>query len=213
METGKILTVLIAIALVACMGYIIWDNYLMKTGGGNVQYIPQQTTVIQQQAPAAETPAGNGGETVPATYIHSGEVYATPSEIKSMDLNVEAVDWDGVVGNDGITIHFNFYDAYGRKVIFSGYTISLNVDIYSPEYDTLNRKLSVRNVLYKGYATVTSSDQGDGSTLAGIRVPFSDMKFGQYDKGIGLVKITASMPSGGTVIGEEIMQFARNTIS
>ena len=66
METGKILTVLIAIALVACMGYIIWDNYLMKTGGGNVQYIPQQT-VIQQQAPAAETPSGNGGETVPAT--------------------------------------------------------------------------------------------------------------------------------------------------
>ena len=184
----------------------------MKTGGVNVQVMPQQTII--QQAPASETAqASNGGETIPATYIHSGEVYATPSEIKSMDLDVEAVDWDGVVGNDGITIHFNFYDAYGRKVIFSGYTISLNVDIYSPEYDSLNRKLSVRNVLYKGYATVTSSDQGDGSTLAGIRVPFSDMKFGQYDKGIGLVKITASMPSGGTVIGEEIMQFARNTIS
>ena len=212
METGKILTVLIAIALVACVGYIIWDNYNMKTGGANVQVMPQQTII--QQAPASETAqASNGGETTPATYIHSGEVYATPSEIRSMDLDVEAVDWDGVVGNDGITIHFNFYDAYGRKVIFSGYTISLNVDIYSPEYDSLNRKLSVRNVLYKGYATVTSSDQGDGSTLAGIRVPFSDMKFGQYDKGIGLVKITASMPSGGTVIGEEIMQFARNTIS
>jgi len=212
METGKILTVLIAIALVACVGYIIWDNYHMKTGGANVQVMPQQTII--QQAPASETAqASNGGETTPATYIHSGEVYATPSEIRSMDLDVEAVDWDGVVGNDGITIHFNFYDAYGRKVIFSGYTISLNVDIYSPEYDSLNRKLSVRNVLYKGYATVTSSDQGDGSTLAGIRVPFSDMKFGQYDKGIGLVKLTASMPSGGTVIGEEIMQFARNTIS
>ena len=211
METGKILTVLIAIALVACLGYIIWDNYHMKTAGAGVQYIPQQTVV--QQAPASETTMTSEGETIPTTYIHSGEVYATPSEIKSMDLDVEAVDWDGTPGNDGITIHFNFYDAYGRKVIFSGYTISMNVDIYSPDYDTLNRKLNVRNVLYKGYATVTSSDQGDGSTLAGIRVAFSDMKFGQYDKGIGLVKLTASMPSGGTVIGEEIMQFARNTIS
>ncbi len=210
MEIGKILSVLVAIALVACVGYIIWDNYLMKTGGAGMQYQPVQ--IVQQQTPVSETTTGAGGETVPAAYIHSGEVYATPSEIRSMDLNVEAVDWDSVVGNDGITIHFNFYDAYGRKVIFSGSTVSLTIDIYSPDFDTLNRKLNTRNVLYKGYATVSTSDQGDGSALAGIRVPFSDMKFGQYDRGIGLVKVTASMPSGGTVVGEEILQFAKNTI-
>ena len=132
------------------------------------------------------------------------------SESAISNLYVEPVDWDSVVGNDGIVIHFNFYDAYGRKVVFSGSSISCTVNVYTPQTDTLMRTVNPRKVLYKGYTTITSSDQGEGGPLARIRVAYSDLNLAQYDRGIGQIKVTASLPEGGTVEGEETYIYTRS---
>ncbi|MDD4300016.1 MAG: hypothetical protein PHO78_05110 [Methanomicrobium sp.] len=214
MEKGKILVIILAIALIACAGYIVLKSYpgLFKSADVNSGAAVNGQNPYSEYQTAEVTSAAleSGAEETASTYLHKGEVYATPSVIKSMDLYVEPVDWDSVAGNDGVVIHFNFYDAYGRKVIFSGHSIDCTIEIYTPQTDTLMRSVNPRKVLYKGYTTITCSDQGEGGSLAGIRVGYSDLNLGQYDRGIGQIKITASLPAGGYVTAEETYLYPRH---
>jgi len=215
MDKGKLAIIILVIALIVAGGYIVYKNYpnLLNISGSNAKETSGNTYVTYQTSPQAsqQQSAGTDNINYPSqiSYVHAGEVYATPSAIKEMDLYVEPVDWDSVVGNDGIVIHFNFYDEQGRKVIFSGSSIDCVVNVYTPTTDRLMRSVNPRKVLYKGYATITNSDQGEGGPLAGIRIAYSDLSLGEYDRGIGQIKITASLPSGGTVEAEETYIYTR----
>jgi len=203
------MVIILVIALIACGGYIISINYSGILNPGTVS-AGDNSVVYQTQAVAAtQSPAVASVTQSSVSYVHAGEIYATPSAIKSMDLYIEPVDWDAVVGNDGIVIHFCFYDEYGRKVIFSGSTLDCEINILTPNTDTLMRGVNPRKVLFKGYTSITSSDQGEGGPLAGIRVAYSDLNTGQYDRGIGQIKVKASLPAGGTVIGEETFLYTK----
>lgn len=214
MEKGKIAVVILVIAIIACGGYIIYKNYpgILNPANSNAGANGAGDTYVTYQTAESSSPQ----ETQTSYQISSsgsfnnGVVYASPSAIKSMDLDAEPADWDSVVGNDGIVIHFRFYDEYNRQVIFSGSTLDCEVNILTPQTDTLMRSVNPRKVLYKGYTSITSSDQGEGSSLAGIRVAYSDMNMGQYDRGIGQVKVKASLPAGGTIIGEETFLYTRH---
>ncbi|MBN2735149.1 MAG: hypothetical protein JXQ82_09895 [Methanomicrobiaceae archaeon] len=214
MEKGKIAVVILVIALIACGGYIIYKNYpgILNPANSNAGAVPAGETYVTYQTTEGSSPQETQTtyQTTSVSSVSNGVVYATPSAIKSMDLDVEPVDWDSVIGNDGIVIHFRFYDEYGRQVIFSGSTLDCEINVLTPQTDTLMRNVNPRKVLYKGYTSITSSDQGEGSSLAGIRVAYSDLNMGQYDRGIGQVKVKTSLPTGGTITGEETFLYTRH---
>ena len=197
MERDNTIIVLLLIVIIIGGAYILLVKYPpLLAGSGGVQYI----TAGQQASPEA----GASGDTVyvsqsSADYVYAGEVIGTPSDIKTLDICAEPADWDENPGNDGLIVHFTFYDSQGRKVIFSGTSISTQVTVYSPSIDVHGQTVSPRNVFYKGYTTVTSSDEGNGNCFSGIRVPFSKLKISSTDLGIGQIKMTASLPTGGTL--------------
>ncbi|MBP2132135.1 hypothetical protein J2128_000056 [Methanomicrobium sp. W14] len=218
MDKWKIFAVIIVIAVIACGGYAVlkyYPNLLclkspVSQGAGGNTYITYQVSATETPAVPGEGTGSENGESGGVTYIHNGEIYSSPSAIKSMDLYAEPVDWDSDPGNDGIVIHFNFYDEYGRKVVFYDSSISCTVILLSPQTDTLMRTVSPRKVLYMGYTTITSSDQGEGGPLAGIRVAYSDISYGEYTRGIGQIKVSASLPTGGIVTGLETYLYTKN---
>ncbi|EHQ34789.1 hypothetical protein [Methanoplanus limicola] len=226
MQKGHIAAIAVVILIMIAGGYILLTKYpdavrfgSQSSGPGNSgsQVSPAGTTVVYQNSAESSSASGNSnnggvaavtGYTTPG-YVYAGEVAGTPSMIKQMDLFGEPVDWDGEPGNDGIVIHFTFYDEYGRKVIFGGSSISATVTAYTPSFDKLQRPVSPRKVLYKGYATITSSDEGSNNPLSGLRIPYSELNTGEYDLGIGQIKVNINLPAGGEVTAEETYLYTR----
>ena len=201
MEKGKWLIIILLLVIIAGGGYILLVKYppLVTGAETNTQYI-----VSASQQTASTDSGSSSGETIyvnqqSVDYVYCGEVLGTTSDIKSLDIYAEPLDWDENLGNDGITIHFTFYDAYGRKVIFSGTSISTQINVYSPSVDIYGQTISPRRVFYKGYTTITSSDEGSDTPYGGIRIPYSSISMTSDDIGIGQIKMSASMPTGGTI--------------
>lgn len=199
MEKGNTIVILLLLVIIVGGGYVLLVKYppLLESGSTTQYYVPSG------DGTTTSTESGNG-ETVYVTdasedFVYYGEVMGTSSDIKSLDISAEALDWDQSLGNDGIVLHFTFYDAYGRKVIFSGSSISTQVTVYSPSIDIYGQTISPRTVFYKGYTTITSSDEGEATPYGGIRIPYSDLSMSSTDLGIGQVKMTSSLPTGGTV--------------
>jgi len=197
MENGNKIIILLLIVIIAGGGYILLVKYPpILTGGSSTQYVTytnQETgTIDPGSSEVYISPPG-------INYVYAGEIAGTSSDIKSLDIYAEPLDWDESLGNDGIVIHFTFYDAYGRKVIFSGSSISTQITVYSPSIDSNGQTISPRRVFYKGYTTITSSDEGNDSPYGGIRIPYSSVKMTSTDLGIGQIKMTASLPTGGTI--------------
>ena len=226
MQKGHIAAIVVVILVIAAGGYILLTKYpdavrfgsqASDPGNSGNQVSPAGTTVVYQNSADGSSASGNvnnggvtgiTGYTVPG-YVYTGEVAGSPSLIKQMDLFGEPVDWDAEPGNDGIVIHFTFYDEYGRKVIFSGSSISTTVTAYTPLFDKLQRPVSPRKVLYKGYATITSSDEGNDNPLSGLRIPYSELNTGEYDLGIGQIKVKVNLPTGGELTAEETYLYTK----
>ncbi|WOF16487.1 hypothetical protein F1737_07115 [Methanoplanus sp. FWC-SCC4] len=208
MEKNEIIVIILGIALIFTGGYIIMMKYSGNDSGSGAG-ADTATPTVQPVSQYVPTELQNGAGTPGVSYVHAGEVLASPSVIKSMDLYAEPVDWDSEIGNDGIVIHFNFYDEQGRKVIFSGTSMNTEVNVYTPDIDKLNRKVSPRKVIYKGYTTITSSDEGEGGSLSGLRVAYDELNLAEYDKGVGQVKVTVGIPTGGSVSAEETFLYTR----
>jgi len=200
MDKGNTIVILLLIVIIAGGGYILLVKYPPLLEGSS-------TSTTQYYVPsgdgATSTESGNGETVIVAgatdDFVYHGEVLGTSSDIKSLDISAEALDWDQSLGNDGIVLHFTFYDVYGRKVIFSGSSISTVVTVYSPSIDKIGQTISPRKIFYKGYTTITSSDEGNPTPYGGIRIPYSNLVMGSKDLGIGQVKMSASLPTGGTV--------------
>lgn len=198
MERDNTIIILLLIVIIAGGGYILLVKYPPLLGGtSEVRYI--DTT--GQQSPTESGTSGENGYVSQSSvdYVYCGEVLGTTSDIKSLDIYAEPLDWDENLGNDGIVLHFTFYDSSGRKVIFSGTSISTQVTVYSPSIDIYGLTVSPRRVFYKGYTTITSSDEGSDTPYGGIRIPYSDVKITSTDLGIGQIKMAASLPTGGTI--------------
>lgn len=193
------IVILLLIVIIAGGGYILLVKYPpLLVGGGSTQYVTNtygQTVPDETGSPGNNVPASQAG----IDYVFAGETLGTPSDIKSLDIYAEPIDLDENPGNDGIVIHFNFYDEYGRKVIFSGTSISTQITVYSPTLNANGQTISPRRIFYKGYVTITCSDEGNDSPYGGIRIPYSSIKMTSDDLGIGQIKMTASLPSGGNL--------------
>lgn len=223
MQKGHIAIIVVVILLIIAGVFIIFTKYpdairfdsqaadpanSVSAGGADTFYpdsggAPSVSGNINNGAVPSNT-----GYTTP-DYVYAGEVAGTPSMIKQMDLFGEPVDWDAEPGNDGVIIHFNFYDSYGRKVIFSGSSIRAEVTAYTPLFDSLQRPVSPRKVLYKGYATITSSDEGSDNPLSGLRIAYNELNTGEYDLGIGQIKVKVNMPTGGELTAEETYLYTK----
>lgn len=200
MDKGNALIIILLLVIIAGGGYVLLVKYPpLLTGNGDTNYImsPEQQATPTNSGSSVETvyiPDSSSGD-----YVYRGEVLGTTSDMNSLDIYAQPLDWDETLGNDGITLHFTFYDKYGRKVIFSGTTISTQITIYSPSIDKYGLTISPRRVFYKGYTTITSSDEGCDTPYGGIRIPYSDIKETSDDLGIGQIKMTATLPTGGTI--------------
>jgi hypothetical protein len=202
MEKGNALIIILLLVIIAGGGYILLVKYppLLAAGGST------STTQYYVSSGDGTTPTESGtpGEAVYPTdasrdFVYYGEVLGTSSNIKALDIYAQPLDWDENLGNDGIVLHFTFYDAYGRKVIFSDTSISAQINVYSPLIDKNGQTISPRRVFYKGYTTITSSDEGANTPYGGIRIPYSDISMSSTDLGIGQIKMSTSLPTGGTV--------------
>ncbi|UUX91881.1 hypothetical protein [Methanoplanus endosymbiosus] len=226
MQKGHIVAIVVVILVIIAGGYIILTKYpdaarfgsqAADSGASGNPVSPAGTNTVYQNSADASSVSGNTNNgVVPAVtgyttpcYVYAGEVAGTPSMIKQMDLFGEPVDWDAEPGNDGIVIHFTFYDEYGRKVIFSGSSIRAEVTAYTPLFDKLQRSVSPRKVLYRGYATITSSDEGSDNPLSGLRIPYNELNTGEYDLGIGQIKVKVNMPTGGEITTEETYLYTK----
>ena len=202
MEKGNALIIILLLVIIAGGGYILLVKYppLLAAGGST------STTQYYVTSTDGTTSTGSGTSIDPVyvsgvseDFVYYGEVLGTSSNIKSLDIYAEPLDWDANLGNDGIVLHFTFYDAYGRKVIFSDTSISTQITVYSPSIDKNGQTISPRRVFYKGYTTITSSDEGANTPFGGIRIPYSDISMSSNDLGIGQIKMSSSLPTGGTI--------------
>ncbi|MCK4269105.1 MAG: hypothetical protein KAW93_01350 [Methanogenium sp.] len=123
--------------------------------------------------------------------------------ISKINLIAEPADWNAENGNDGIIVHFFFYDAEGKQVVFSGADLNAKVSIYTPDFGVNRVPLSSPKVLYQGYAKITNSDQGLSYPLRGIRIAYSDLALTSNDLGIGQIKLKITLPTGKVVEGNE----------
>jgi hypothetical protein len=202
MEKGNAIIIILLLVIIVGGGYILLVKYPpLFEGGGSTS-----TTQYYVSSGDGTTPAesGGSGETVYVNggsddFVYYGEVLGTSSNMKSLDIYAQPLDWDANLGNDGIVLHFTFYDAYGRKVIFSDTSISTQITIYSPTTDKNGQTISPRKIFYKRYTTITSSDEGEDTPYGGIRIPYSDISIPSSDLGIGQIKVSASLPTGGTI--------------
>ena len=201
MEKGNAIIIILLLVIIVGGGYILLVKYppLFEGGGSSTtQYY------VSSGDGSTSTESGTSGETVYVTdasedFVYYGEVLGTSSNMKSLDIYAQPLDWDQNLGNDGIVLHFTFYDAYGRKVIFSDTSISTQITIYSPTIDKNGQTISPRKIFYKRYTTITSSDEGEDTPYGGIRIPYSDISIPSSDLGIGQIKVSTSLPTGGTI--------------
>ena len=201
MEKGNAIIIILLLVIIVGGGYILLVKYppLFEGGGSSTtQYY------VSSGDGTTPTESGSSGETVYVTdasedFVYYGEVLGTSSNMKSLDIYAQPLDWDQNLGNDGIVLHFTFYDAYGRKVIFSDTSISTQITIYSPTIDKNGQTISPRKIFYKRYTTITSSDEGEDTPYGGIRIPYSDISIPSSDLGIGQIKMSTSLPTGGTI--------------
>ncbi|WP_421908778.1 hypothetical protein [Methanolacinia petrolearia] len=201
MEKGNAIIVILLLVIIAGGGYILLVKYpplLEGSSTSTTQYY------VSSGDGTASTESGGSGEAVYVTdasedFVYYGEVLGTSSNMKSLDIYAQPLDWDANLGNDGIVLHFTFYDAYGRKVIFSDTPISTQITIYSPTIDKNGQTISPRRIFYKRYTTISSSDEGEDTPYGGIRIPYSDISMTSSDLGIGQIKMSTSLPTGGTI--------------
>ncbi|ADN35562.1 hypothetical protein Mpet_0788 [Methanolacinia petrolearia DSM 11571] len=201
MEKGNAIIVILLLVIIAGGGYILLVKYpplLEGSSTSTTQYY------VSSGDGTASTESGGSGEAVYVTdasedFVYYGEVLGTSSNMKSLDIYAQPLDWDANLGNDGIVLHFTFYDAYGRKVIFSDTSISTQITIYSPTIDKNGQTISPRRIFYKRYTTISSSDEGEDTPYGGIRIPYSDISMTSSDLGIGQIKMSTSLPTGGTI--------------
>jgi preprotein translocase subunit Sec61beta len=133
----------------------------------------------------------NGGEEGDTVYIDGAA-----DDMKAVNIYAEAYDWDAEPGNDGIVVHFKFLDEQGRTIRFANEFIKAEVLIYSADKDVTGQDISPRKVLFKGYATISSWEEGGPNLESGIRVAYSDIAFTSKDPGIGKVVFKATLPAG-----------------
>lgn len=138
----------------------------------------------------------------------NGYIDGTVKDMTAVSIYAEAYDWDAEPGNDGIIIHFTFLDSQGRTIRFANEIIKAEVLIYSADKDVTGYEISPRRVLFKGYATISSSEEGGPNLESGIRVAYSDIAFTSKDPGIGKVVLKATLPAGRTLQDDIVYLYA-----
>jgi len=148
--------------------------------------LTQTAGITQDEATLTGGPLGNtGGEEI---------VWAPVDTVIGMRIWAEAVDWDEVLGNDGLIVHFLFYDSLGRIVLFEK-EIPAQIEIRSPDTNTYYRDITTTEI-FKGQTEITSAEDGLPYQLRGIRIPFSLMTFYDDTRGIGTIKMEVNLPNG-----------------
>lgn len=210
MGKSEAVIIILLIVIIVGFGYVLLVKYpplLESAGGGSGSAIITTMSTDEEGTSSVDT-VYVSGESV--SYVYGGEVLGTTSDIKSLDIWAEPLDWNSEPGNDGITLHFTFYDAQGRKVIFSGTSITTQITVYSPSINIYGQTINPRSILYKGYTTITSSDEGNDTPYGGIRVPYSSIVLSSTDLGIGQIKMTATMPTGGSIEAYETFPWLKS---
>jgi len=194
---NKIIIALIAIIII-CAGYFVYTQYL-ASGTFKETYLPGNAeSPLPFSTPAvhgdiSDSSAGNDNSNNDGDIV---SVNPNPNAIRRINLIAEPVDWNAENGNDGIIVHFFFYDAEGKQVVFSGADLNAKVSIYTPDFDANRVILSSPKVLYQGYTKITDSDQGLSYPLRGIRIAYSDLALTSNDLGIGQIKLKITLPTG-----------------
>ncbi len=169
-------------------------------------------------APEAATPAtaiatpqgetGAGGSPAAAAISLPADTVTAMNAITSMEISTEPIDWDSTPGNNGFVIHFLFYDSAGRVVTFSGASLTAEVKVHTPDTNIYSVAITPR-LLYKGYTTITRSDEGEPYPMRGIRIPYSDIALTSGDRGIGKVSLKVWLPNGRTLQAEETYLYTK----
>ncbi len=201
---NKIISALIVIIII-CAGYFVYTQYFAPgtfketyVPGNALNSPPSSTPAVQGESSASS--AGNDNSNNDGGRV---SVNPNPSAISRINLFAEPVDWNDKNGNDGIIIHFFFYDAEGKQVVFNTADLNAKVSIYTPDFDVNGVALSSPKVLYQGYTKITDSDQGLSYPLRGIRIAYSDLALTSKDPGIGQIKLKITLPTGKVVEGNE----------
>lgn len=156
--------------------------------------------------PQGET--GSGGSPAAAAISLPADTVTAMNAITSMKIYTEPIDWDSTPGNNGFVIHFRFYDSAGRVVTFSGASITAEVKVHTPDTNIHYVAITPR-LLYKGYTTITRSDEGEPYPMRGIRIPYSDIALTSGDRGIGKVTVTVWLPNGRSIQVEETYLYTK----
>ena len=201
---NKIIFALIAIIII-CAGYFVYTQYLVP-GTFKETYVPGNAeSSLPFSTPSvhgdiSDSSAGNENSNDDGNIV---SINPNLNAISRINLFAEPADWNDKNGNDGIIVHFFFYDVEGKQVVFSGADLNAKVSIYTPDFDVNRVVLSSPKVLYQGYTKITDSDQGLSYPLRGIRIAYSNLALTSKDLGIGQIKLKITLPTGKVVEGNE----------
>jgi len=149
-------------------------------------------------------PPAPSGDTGPAATPEPAAVSA-PGGIRTISRMViwaEPADLGGFGDLNGLVVKYRFYDGNSRHVTFDGSSVSMEVNVYTPDTDRRNLRISPR-LLYRGYATISRSLPEGEFPLRGIWIPYHELSFNEQDRGIGRIHVKATFPHGTAVEAEE----------
>jgi len=201
MQRENIIIVILLAIILGGGGYVVYNH--LQAQAAPVQ--ETQPTPSPTVLPESTMSAGASGD---ISYENSDIVLSSPSSSDRLEIFAEPAEWDGNPGDDGIIVHFSFYDEKNQKKKFDGAILRTHVLVYTPDTDRHLVEVRPPKVLYNRYTTIASSSEGESYPLRGIRVPYNEMSFVSNDRGIGKIRVEVQV-SQGTLVGEENYLYCR----
>lgn len=170
----------------AGFNYLLGSAEPAGTGSSSASSSNAASEIALEGATITGGPLGTSG--------YDQMVWAPVNTIIDMRIWSEGIDWDEYEGNDGIVIHFLFYDSLGRIVLFEK-NIPAYIEIRSPDTNIYYRDISTTRI-FKGQTTINSAEEGLPYPMRGIRIPYSEMTFYSDTRGIGTIEVQVNLPDG-----------------
>jgi hypothetical protein len=118
------------------------------------------------------------------------------SQVTHADVSTKQGHWTSGADADGIIVYPALEDVKGADVIWSGYTLPVDIQIYSTKFDASYNQ--VKDLLvYQGAGTISSWQDGNMFMGGGIQVPYSSMKV-PTGQTYGWTYVTVHTPDGKT---------------
>ncbi len=143
-----------------------------------------------QASPNHESP--NQMSTTQASTVLQGDF----SQVTHADVMTKQGHWTSGADADGIIVYPALEDVKGADVTWSGYTLPVDIQIYSTKFDSSYNEVKGQ-LVYQGSGTISSWQDGNMFMGGGIQVPYSSMKV-PAGQSYGWTYVTVHTPDGKT---------------